>query len=127
MAKRKQKTLMVCHRFPIEEVEFLQRLKKQGFNQTKIILNALKKWKEKLSLETEEDKIGTYLSYDIYEVYNYNNATDEVVILGYHSKKHNWESDVFKSLDLLKKDIEKQKIKDQKERKDILSSQKNCY
>ena len=127
MAKRKEKTHMVSFRFPIKEIEFLKNLKKQGINQTKFLLTSLRERKEKLFLETEEDKISTSLGYDIYEVYNYNNATDEVVILGYKSKKHNWESDVFKSLDLLKKDIEKQKIKDQKERKDILYSQKNCY
>ena len=127
MAKRKEKTHMVSFRFPIKEIEFLKNLKKQGINQTKFLLTSLRERKENLSIETEEDKISTYLGYDVYEVYNYNNATDEVVILGYKSKKHNWESDVFKSLDLLKKDIEKQKIKDQKERKDILYSQKNCY
>ena len=127
MAKRKEKTHMISIRVPVKELAFLRKLKEKGMSQTKFILDSLKERKEKLSLEIEEDKISTYLGYDIYEVYNYNNATDEVVILGYKSKKHDWESDVFKSLDLLKKDIEKQKIKDQKERKDILSSQKNCY
>ena len=114
MAKRKEKTHMISIRVPVKELAFLRKLKEKGMSQTKFILDSLKERKEKLSIEIEEDKISTYLGYDVYEVYNYNNATDEVVILGYHSKKHNWESDVFKSLDLLKKDIEKQKIKDQK-------------
>ena len=127
MAKRKEKTHMVSFRFPIKEIEFLKNLKKQGMSQTKFILDSLRERKETLSVLTEEDKIDSYLGYDISEVYNYNNATDEVVILGYKSKKHNWESSIFSSLELLKKDIEKQKIKDQKERKDILYSQKNCY
>jgi len=118
---------MVSFRFPIKEIEFLKNLKKQGMSQTKFILDSLRERKETLSVLTEEDKIDSYLGYDISEVYNYNNATDEVVILGYKSKKHNWESSIFSSLELLKKDIEKQKIKDQKERKDILYSQKNCY
>ena len=118
---------MISIRVPVKELAFLRKLKEKGISQTKFILDSLKERKETLSVLTEEDKIDSYLGYDVYEVYNYNNTTDEVVILGYKSKKHNWESDVFKSLDLLKKDIEKQKIKDQKEKRDILYSQKNCY
>lgn len=127
MAKREETTHMISIRVPVKELVFLRKLKEKGMSQTKFILDSLKDRKEKLSLITEEDKIDKYLGYDMYEVYNYNISTDEVVILGYKSKKHNWESDVFKSLDLLKQDIEKQKIKDQKEKKDILYSQKNCY
>lgn len=127
MSKRKEKTHMVSFRFPIKEIEFLKNLKKQGINQTKFILESLRERKETLSVLTDEDKIDKYLSYDIYEVYNYNNATDEVVILGYKSKVGNWESDVFKSIKLVKENIEEEVIKDEKERKDILYSQKNCY
>ncbi len=70
----------------------------------------------------DSEKIEEYLGYDIHEVY-----TDTNIILGYKSKRYNWESDLFDTLREVKEDIEYEVREAQREKQDIIDSQKYCY
>ena len=70
----------------------------------------------------DSDKIEEYLGYDIHEVY-----TDTNIILGYKSKRYNWESDLFDTVREVKDDIENEVREAQREKQDIIYSQKYCY
>ena len=59
----------------------------------------------------DDNKIYEYREFDIYEVYTYNYETDVVTILGYKAKKHDWESNLFNSIQEVKDEINEELLK----------------